>query len=1012
MRRILAILGYPVLTLIVLALLSFGLPALMFFPAAAFFFITLFNDGPRHQIISRIPRAVAGTVIIPIFMAAIFAPSRVMGAVLIPLLRGVKGVDADALDGPLLSVAALLGTGPFLVFWFDTIVGICGLGMAVYSGRGLAKTFRELRQVFNLPTSKARSAAVGLVELRGVARAGESPKDSQAILTLVIHPQRGDSPQPPTQLLHPFYLEDETGRIRVDPRQARIRLGWNANFWEDASQSWIRLTRRVEKSGGGEVRTLMPGDPVYVIGTAEMDEEAPRQATDAARLVVRPSSRRLPASWFSRLMGEKEAKGRDIHDAFLIADTSEVNVPSIILGGARQVALYTAIYLASCGWLVWTRLPMTSYVNWPPDLIAREAPPERRLALLRPRVTDADPAVRRETAKALEYVAEADRAEAFSLLLTLLGDPEPSVRRAVNVYNSDFKSIPWTPAHEQRMIGLARNADSEVRMAAASMIGWHSAPSEEGILALARLLEDPEPEVRRSAAYSLSELGGKAVAAAPALVRALRDRETYRSSISSTAHDALRKMTLQPPAVLPGLLAILKDGNVPERRRALDLIGRLGPAGAGAIPELVPLLESNDQAVRLDAAFALWRLGHREERLASILTGILADPAEPNVSEVLRLLQESSAGAGFARPALRGLLERPDAEESFYEEILDTLSALGTDSGDAPALARVVARLRCSGHIPCARSDAMQALGRIGPRAAREAVPALIGVMEDDTVHWTTRGEVVEALGRIGRPSAEALPALTRLLKREASQRARNGASYGNLRWRIGDAIAAITAPVRPAGETPKKDGPPIARLSFDQPPAAPGWDGIAFAEGVRGRAAVFDGSRTAEFRWEKPLELGKTFTLAAWIRADSLEMKSAGSEDYLFASDIFSLRVGPKGELFRLWRVAEHMSLSHDILQGKSANEAGRWHHVAVVHDGYAGEVLEFVDGSRTCRDDDYHLQNDEGDLIRIGERLESICFGGWKPEAPSFRGAVDELELYDYARSPEQIAAAARRP
>lgn len=1008
MQRILANLVWAALTPVFLTLLSLGMPVLVFVFAVTVFFTTLFQDGPRHQMVSRIPKALVGAVIVSIFIAAIFAPSRVMGVVLSPLLRGVEGVDVEALDGPLFLMAWLMGT-PTLVYWFDTVVAICGLGLAVVGGgRGLAKTFRELWLVANLRTSKALSAKVGLVKLRGVARADESAGQHphEAILFLAIHPQTEDSHRMPTQMLNPFYLEDETGRIRVDPRRARIRLGWNANFWEDASQSWIHLTRRVDRSGGGEVRMLLPGDPVCVVGTAEIDKEVPQQAMRAPRLVVRPWSRRVPPGWFTRLVKrEEKAKDRDVHEVFLIADTTEEKVPRVILGGAGQIALYTAIYLGSCGFLAWAQIPMTSYANWPPKAIARDAPPERRLALLRPLAAHVDPAVRRETAEALEDVPETDKGGAFSLFLTLLGDPEPSVRGAADVYNSDYETIPWTPAREKQMVGLAGSADTRVREAAAFMLGWHNEISEEGIFALATLLEDPEPEVRHSAVWALSKLGDRAVAAAPALVRALEDHyeETYGGSISETAFDALRRMTMEPEAVLPPLLSIMKDGSVLDRRHAVILIGRLGPAAAEATPDLLALMDSDDETVRLDAAFALWRLGHRDERLRSIVTGILADPADPKVSEVLRLLQESSAGAAFARPELRGLLARPDGDEDFDRLVLDTLSAMEPDSGDASALARAVARLRCSGHIPCARTSAMQALIRIGPAGAREAVPALIGVLEDDTFHWTTRVDAAEALSRIGRASAETLPAFKKLFKEDASQR-------GGNRARIGDAIAAITVPVRPRGETAKSTGPPIARISFDEPPAGPGWDGIAFAEGVRGRAAAFDGTRAAEFRWKKPLELGKTFTLQAWIRADAVEPMGAGREGFALSSDIVSLRVGPKGELYRLW--GEQMSHSHDVLQGKSVLERGRWHHVAVVHDGYAGEVLEYVDGSWMGQFDDYYILNDDGDLSRMGERLESIGFGGRKPGAPSFLGALDELEVYDYVRSPEQIAAAARHP
>ena len=97
-----------------------------------------------------------------------------------------------------------------------------------------------------------------------------------------------------------LFLEDRTGRVLVDPTECQIRAGWISDLGNASGCHEIVLRGRVEKDDRSDsvTRTLMPGDPVYLIGNAELNPGAPARAVDSDRLVIRPSSRSsLESRW-------------------------------------------------------------------------------------------------------------------------------------------------------------------------------------------------------------------------------------------------------------------------------------------------------------------------------------------------------------------------------------------------------------------------------------------------------------------------------------------------------------------------------------------------------------------------------------------------------------------------------------------------------------------------------------------------------------------------------------------
>jgi HEAT repeats/Armadillo/beta-catenin-like repeat len=106
----------------------------------------------------------------------------------------------------------------------------------------------------------------------------------------------------------------------------------------------------------------------------------------------------------------------------------------------------------------------------------------------------------------------------------------------------------------------------------------------------------------------LAEIGPAAREAAPALIEALRDPESF---VRVWAAAALARVQPENPDAIPTLVAGTQDGISFVRSLAAWRLGRLGPGHPGiesAVPELRELLNDNDPSVRTEALVALENL--------------------------------------------------------------------------------------------------------------------------------------------------------------------------------------------------------------------------------------------------------------------------------------------------------------------------------------------------------------------------------------------------------------------
>lgn len=151
--------------------------------------------------------------------------------------------------------------------------------------------FRLKRLILNTPFSKVRSASMGLVEISGIAQGPHTIPAGISGDPCFLYRARAwklnqdgknrswDLVADETQFV-PFYLEDSTGRMLIDPRGADLDLP--RNFWDELGSSFFSaaptlppgtmpfLTRYGLIAAGGvrlEEFCIRPDRPLFILGT-------------------------------------------------------------------------------------------------------------------------------------------------------------------------------------------------------------------------------------------------------------------------------------------------------------------------------------------------------------------------------------------------------------------------------------------------------------------------------------------------------------------------------------------------------------------------------------------------------------------------------------------------------------------------------------------------------------------------------------------------------------------------
>jgi HEAT repeat protein len=216
-----------------------------------------------------------------------------------------------------------------------------------------------------------------------------------------------------------------------------------------------------------------------------------------------------------------------------------------------------------------------------------------------------------------------------------------------------------------------------VQLGLASLIGL--AGLAGGIWVLARILEDRPTLIQgKPAYYWLEQLQGRDSASSNQALTVLNSAiiPACGSQLLNDTSDSSFKLGLVDKLnALPGIhiVCVPADG---RRAAAAATLSEFGPAAAGAIPVLLQVLQSKDDAVRGPAALALGKIHQEPNRIVPLLIKCL-DDQEIN-AEAAEALANYGKAAQAAVPKLTTLL--PVRDKELHRAVQIALKAIDPDA--------------------------------------------------------------------------------------------------------------------------------------------------------------------------------------------------------------------------------------------------------------------------------------------------------------------------------------------
>ena len=292
------------------------------------------------------------------------------------------------------------------------------------------------------------------------------------------------------------------------------------------------------------------------------------------------------------------------------------------------------------------------------------------------------------------------------------------------------KAEPAIPILRQILEG---HGDPHMRATASQAL---QAIGSKGLQILIEILERGDtPGSDGPVIEAIAVFGPDAAAAVPALTRALEDRSSY---IRRLAIEALGAIGPKARQATPKLIEMLPGSNhySPEFEELCRTL-----ASVSFIEELTPLLESEDQIVRIGAARAIGKMGAKAKSATPALINRLADPEVPYI-----FAQTLGKIGASATAELEEVIENPLTPSRKRIYAITALGEIGAAASETvPLLVSSLDDLEL-------RLAAIEALGKM-EGAAAPAVPRLIQLREVVDHHYV-RDQISETLVQIGTPEA------------------------------------------------------------------------------------------------------------------------------------------------------------------------------------------------------------------------------------------------------------------
>jgi HEAT repeat protein len=365
------------------------------------------------------------------------------------------------------------------------------------------------------------------------------------------------------------------------------------------------------------------------------------------------------------------------------------------------------------------------------------------------RLTHKDGRVRARAATALGRIGPPAH-EALPVLLRasvdMLDEVRPKARKALEQIDPDWPSSDGILGVIPTLTTRLGDGKTPVAQAAAEVL---TRMKRIGVPALISVLEDTDPlnESRRMwAARTLGWLGADAQNAVPALVQALNNEKTF---VVEAILDALNRTGPAMASALPQLVEALRSEWSPIRQGGCAALGRMGSSAIQAVPALLRLLVDFQDAVSESAAKALLQIGPPARPALRRMVADRVEAVRLATEEAFHQVPELAFSVfhreldrwdRIGRAKAARVLAQIDAEspepdhESVTVEPID-LEARFCQARDE-ALKQIACRIvpllvqRLGAKESSDRRKAAEALGAIGP-PAHEAVPALVQALED-----------------------------------------------------------------------------------------------------------------------------------------------------------------------------------------------------------------------------------------------------------------------------------------
>jgi HEAT repeat protein len=243
---------------------------------------------------------------------------------------------------------------------------------------------------------------------------------------------------------------------------------------------------------------------------------------------------------------------------------------------------------------------------------------------------------------------------------------------------------------------------------------------------LCEILQDPESPNRAAAAAALGRIGKDAAPAVPTLDKALADRSAV---VRRNAALALARIGPKAEPAIPDLIHLLTPEQPDEvRLYAMEAIAFIGSPVEPLIPDLLRVLkEDSNWRVRQRAVMAIGRTRKLDRpEILSAFEAVLATTDDAGTltrydAAIILGIRLRSRVPDRVIDVLEEFLKNPNI--GVYGGASASIRSAGPETGKGPSLVTPQ-------QTGDARWRAAQALGHIGPRAAR---PEILRLLEEGT---------------------------------------------------------------------------------------------------------------------------------------------------------------------------------------------------------------------------------------------------------------------------------------